>query len=136
MNEPLYDNIEVSIDEVDDISTGEERDSENGSISKRNSVVEDNIHHVLHLDDHDDTRQQVTRQSTEKDQKPESIFSNAYPCKDTHKTLPRHPSTWPQRPLMIRPTPRSSTKIIGIVSLQHISISVSLTCISITDLNH
>ena len=96
MNEPLYDNIEVSIDEVDDISTGEERDSENGSISKRNSVVEDNIHHVLHLDDHDDTRQQVTRQSTEKDQKPESIFSNAYPCKDTHKTLPRHPSTWPQ----------------------------------------
>eukprot|EP00536_Pseudo-nitzschia_multiseries_P016638 jgi/Psemu1/222025/e_gw1.1179.2.1 len=28
--------------------------------------------------------------------------------------LPIHPSTWPQRPLMIRPTPHTSMKVIGI----------------------
>ncbi|CAB9502720.1 expressed unknown protein [Seminavis robusta] len=39
---------------------------------------------------------------------------HAYPCPDTHKTLPSPPSQWPQRPVMIRPTPGTSTKIRGI----------------------
>jgi hypothetical protein len=41
--------------------------------------------------------------------------AHIYPCKDACKLLPEHPSRWPQRPVMIRPTPHSSTKVIGIV---------------------
>lgn len=39
---------------------------------------------------------------------------HAFPCKDTYKALPSHPSQWPQAPLMIRPTPYTSTKVRGI----------------------
>ena len=39
---------------------------------------------------------------------------HAYPCKDTHKALPSHPSKWPQSPIMLRPTPNTSTNIRGI----------------------
>lgn len=40
--------------------------------------------------------------------------AHAYPCSDTHKTLPSPPKDWPQRPVMMRPSPGSSTKIRGI----------------------
>lgn len=46
-----------------------------------------------------------------------STMSHSFPCKDPFKPLPSPPTSWPQRPLMIRPTPHTSTKIIGIVSL-------------------
>ncbi len=39
---------------------------------------------------------------------------HAFPCSDTNKVLPSPPSQWPQAPLMIRPTPHTSTKIRGI----------------------
>lgn len=39
---------------------------------------------------------------------------HAYPCADTFKLLPSHPNKWPQAPVMIRPTPGTSTKIRGI----------------------
>jgi hypothetical protein len=39
---------------------------------------------------------------------------HAFPCSDTHKALPSHPSLWPQAPLMVRPTPKTTTKIRGI----------------------
>ena len=49
---------------------------------------------------------------------------HAYPCQDTHKVLPSHPSEWPQSPVMLRPSPPpptsstsrccSETKIRGI----------------------
>ena len=39
---------------------------------------------------------------------------HAFPCSDTHRALPSNPSLWPQAPLMIRPTPNTSTKIRGI----------------------
>mmetsp|Transcript_26064 Transcript_26064/g.57415 ORF Transcript_26064/g.57415 Transcript_26064/m.57415 type:complete len:128 (+) Transcript_26064:72-455(+) len=42
--------------------------------------------------------------------------AHAFSCKDSCNVLPDNPSTWPQCPLMIRPTPHSSTKVIGIVS--------------------
>jgi hypothetical protein len=41
-----------------------------------------------------------------------------YPCKDTYPAVPNEPSEWPQRPLMILPTPYTSTKILGIVRFQ------------------
>lgn len=40
--------------------------------------------------------------------------AHAFSCKDSCNVLPDNPSTWPQCPLMIRPTPHSSTKVIGI----------------------
>jgi hypothetical protein len=39
---------------------------------------------------------------------------HAYPCSDTYKRLPAHPSKWPQAPLMLRPTPGAKMKIRGI----------------------
>lgn len=39
---------------------------------------------------------------------------HAYPCADTHTSLPAPPSLWPQRPLMLRPTPKTRTRIRGI----------------------
>ena len=40
--------------------------------------------------------------------------AHAYPCNDSFKELPASPEKWPQRPVMIRPTPGSTTKIRGI----------------------
>lgn len=40
--------------------------------------------------------------------------AHAYPCSDTSKILPSLPKDWPQRPVMIRPTPGSTTTIRGI----------------------
>jgi len=112
-----YDDVEVSLDGHIDLS-------------KRNSMVEDRVKNVLKLDDDikdenddDDEKQQILRQSIKKEterQQPEdqhlrtflSPESHEYPC--SCKRLPQPPACWPQRPLMIRPTPFSSTKIIGI----------------------
>lgn len=46
---------------------------------------------------------------------------HAYPCSDTHKALPSPPNTWPQAPVLIRPTPNSSTNIKGVrkISSRH-----------------
>ena len=40
--------------------------------------------------------------------------AHAYPCSSTYKNLPAEPSVWPQRPVMLRPSPRTTTKIRGI----------------------
>jgi len=40
--------------------------------------------------------------------------THAYPCQDTHTILPSNPSLWPQRPIMLRPTPNTNTQIRGI----------------------
>jgi hypothetical protein len=39
---------------------------------------------------------------------------HAFPCKDTYNNLPSHPTRWPQCPVMIRPSPYTSTKVRGI----------------------
>ena len=39
---------------------------------------------------------------------------HAYPCPSTYKSLPSDPAMWPQRPVMLRPSPRTTTKIRGI----------------------
>ena len=45
-----------------------------------------------------------------------SIRNKSIATSDDQKEdfLPIHPSQWPQRPLLIRPTPHTSTKILGI----------------------
>ena len=43
--------------------------------------------------------------------KPSGHSKHMFPCADTFKALPAHPSEWPQAPLMIRPTPDTSTQI-------------------------
>ena len=39
---------------------------------------------------------------------------HAYPCRSTNDPSTAPPSKWPQAPLMLRPTPKSNTKIRGI----------------------
>lgn len=45
---------------------------------------------------------------------PISKLPHSFPCKDTYDELPSDPSHWPQRPIMLRPSPYTSTKIHGI----------------------
>lgn len=111
--------VEISIDDVNDILIGEESDGGAADTSKRISIVENSIHHVLNLDHErsdcmDDEGRQLKKQSIENGE----ILGNqsTFPFKNACTILPEHPSRWPQRPLMIRPTPDSSTKVIGIVS--------------------
>jgi len=47
--------------------------------------------------------------------KPISEHESSPPCgDDADDALPRHPTDWPQRPIAIRPTPGSGTKVLGI----------------------
>jgi len=61
---------------------------------------------VLNADDEEN-------KDEEDENQPLPSFSLKQPCKNTSLQIP-DPSTWPQQPLMIRPTPNSSTKVIGI----------------------
>jgi len=114
------DDVEVSLDGVNDIAT-------HIAHPKQTSIVEDCIKNVLKLDDdnndeneNDDhnEKQQIFRQSIKKEierQQPENQHSGPFLSPEcSSKKLPQPPTCWPQRPLMIRPTPFSSTKIIGI----------------------
>ena len=127
MSRKPSENIEITLGDENDILVVEESESETSDNSKRLSIIENTIHRVLHLYDQkrgcedDDNRQTeipsiengtVTKRKNEK----RSSEGQKFPCESAHDILPRHPSTWPQRPLMIRPTPHSSTKIIGVVS--------------------
>lgn len=119
--------VEISIDDVNDILRGEES---NANTSKRISIVENSIHRALNLDHEqndcmDDEGRQLKKKSIEngeilgnqsENKKKPSLARKAhtFPFKDACTILPEHPSRWPQRPLMIRPTPNSSTNVIGI----------------------
>lgn len=126
-----YDKVEISIDEVNDIFVVEKCDGEITNNSKQIATVDKSIKRVLNLDKQqnslgDDKNQQRNDGQTieggelsgNQNQDERKAFlsdkANTYPCKDACKRLPEHPSRWPQRPLMIRPTPHSSTKVIGI----------------------
>jgi len=119
------DDVEVSLDGVNDI----ECNPTHIANSKHTSIVEDCIKNVPKLDDdnndeneNDDhnEKQQIFRQSIKKEierQQPENQHSGPFLSPEcSSKKLPQQPTGWPHRPLMIRPTPFSSTKIIGIVS--------------------
>jgi Protein of unknown function (DUF1769) len=87
----------------------------------RVSVVEENLMGMLSLEENPSNG--ATNNNNGHHKKEEnrvqlelSKTPHSFPCKDTYKELPIQPSSWPQSPLMIRPTPYTSTKIIGIVS--------------------
>lgn len=57
------------------------------------------------------------RRSTLKKTEPQPLpihKPHAYPCRDTHLCLPLDPQKWPQRPVMLRPSPNTFTTIRGI----------------------
>ena len=132
MNAQRYDEVENSIDEANEIFVGEESDGKSANNSKQCFMIENDIPHVssLELQDNDfkgDENQQLKGRSIEnrtllgirnqtEERRVLARKAHTYPCKDAYKLLPEHPARWPQRPLMIRPTPHSSTKVIGIVS--------------------
>jgi hypothetical protein len=112
-------NIEVTLDRS--------RSDESAETSRRVSIVEESIFEVLHLEgDEDSSNSTIMRGMLKKNPvSPPMAHVEAlkahpqpylYPCKDTYHALPKPPSEWPQRPLMVRPTPHTSTKILGIVS--------------------
>lgn len=91
------------------------------------SIVEESIYEVLDLERDDDSSGRRTMMQGVLTKIPVSPMAQVealkaqhqpflYPCSDTYHALPKHPSEWPQRPLMVRPTPYTSTKILGIVS--------------------
>jgi len=91
------DSVEISVDGVNNIIVGV-RDGE--SINDSEKKIE-------------------SRAQLGKENENENLFSlnhnvHAYQCKGECDVLPEHPSRWPQRPLMIRPTPHSFTKVLGI----------------------
>lgn len=94
---------------------------EDVAISRRVSIVEESLYEVLKLEENsalefDEAKlQSVANTMTKAMKLPLSHMPHAFPCKDTYKALPAPPSAWPQRPLMVRPTPSTSTKVIGIV---------------------
>jgi hypothetical protein len=143
MSRQIYDDVELSLDEINDgIDYCDEEYDRTDDLTKRISIVAD-MKNVLKLeddddddddddnddndDDDDDENQQSWRQSIEKEVDKQqhknqqsrpflSPHSHEYPCKDACKKLPQPPEHWPQKPLMIRPSPLSSTTVIGIVS--------------------
>ena len=88
------------------------------AIVKRMSLVEGKLLKLLDLDsDLDDKKATAKAKRCSVISKPKQLAihsAHAFPCRDTIKELPAHPKGWPQRPLMIRPTPNTSTKVIGI----------------------
>jgi hypothetical protein len=115
--EPILHNFELTLDR----SWSDEPSETN----RRISVVEECIFEVLHLEREEEsstnTRKGLTRKVVPVTRMAhvEALKTHPqpymYPCNDTYHTLPNEPSKWPQRPLMIRPTPYTSMKILGIV---------------------
>jgi hypothetical protein len=89
------------------------------AIVMRMSIVEIKLLKLLDFDiDIDENKAKAKAKRCSVISKPKKLdvhsAAHAFPCRDTFKELPAHPGGWPQRPLMIRPTPWTSTKIIGI----------------------
>ena len=129
--------IEIAFDHANNIAAVEESDRETTDNFERLSNIEDSIQNILNLDDQDnDSKDNKIQQSEIPSVEIETISgkqhlnNKKYPLinKSPCKALPEHPSTWPQRPLMIRPTPLSSTKVIGVVSYKPICCLPSLSC--------
>jgi len=102
------DNVEVSLDGVNDI----ECNPTHIAHSKQTSIVEDCIKNVLKLNGNNNDENDNENENYDYNEK-QQIFRQSIK-KEIER--PQQPACWPQRPLMIRPTPFSSTKIIGVVS--------------------
>mmetsp|Transcript_24888 Transcript_24888/g.25254 ORF Transcript_24888/g.25254 Transcript_24888/m.25254 type:complete len:383 (+) Transcript_24888:195-1343(+) len=100
------DNVEVSLDGVNDI----ECNPTHIAHSKQTSIVEDCIKNVLKLNGNNNDENDNENENYDYNEK-QQIFRQSIK-KEIER--PQQPACWPQRPLMIRPTPFSSTKIIGV----------------------
>lgn len=123
---PTTNDFHVARDDENDLLAAKECKSEQSDNLKAISVVKDSSKQAL------DTSDEQNIRNDDIDLPLESLPIHERERPDTHpkeKDLPRerssindssvlpdHPSTWPQRPLLVRPTKDSSTKIIGIVS--------------------
>lgn len=91
---------------------------------RRITQVEEDLLAILKTDESLDPEQVLAKAKQTSSSVAESLVplaeisalhsKHAFPCSDTNKTLPSNPTVWPQSPLMIRPTPNTSTKIRGI----------------------
>ena len=114
--------VETVLGDDDNDNCSDVDDGQSGGRNQRVSVVEDNLLQALSIDENRHRIEHISNGSKVGPYKPvnESVatplHSSTFPCKDTDKSLPCPPTEWPQRPLMIRPSPHTSTKIIGIVS--------------------
>lgn len=123
---PTTNDFRVARDDENDLLATEECKSEKSDNLKPISVVKDSSKQTL------DTSDEQNIRNDDRDLPLESVPIHERERPDTHlnekdlsrerssindsSVLPDHPSTWPQRPLLVRPTKDSSTKIIGMVS--------------------
>ena len=127
-------------DDYNDGDDGDDNgDGDGGQRSGRNqrvSIVEENLVHDSSIyetglqSDHISNDSKTGRYKPDDGSVSTSLRSSSFPCNDTNNPLPCPPSEWPQRPLMIRPSPNTSTKIIGIVR----TIILNLECLEIEQL--
>jgi hypothetical protein len=83
----------------------------------RASVIEVHLLELFKSDyalDEEAEPEEASPQFPKQEKLPLSHLPHAFPCSATYKELPSPPSQWPQGPIMIRPTPFTSTKIRGI----------------------
>ena len=118
---PTRYNIELTLNDSISSNADHPGDDSTPETLRRISVVEESIYEVLHLEEgmlkgmlKKRPVSPMARAKALKLEQGQPPYS--YPCEYTYDTIPVHPSKWPQRPLMIRPTPYTSTKILGIVS--------------------
>ena len=109
--------LRVSSTEDEDtlVSSRDEADDEDSPRIRRSSqLVEKRLLSFYdHQLEHPPHQRQASPHKTPHEELP-IHKAHAYPCHETHKTLPSDPSIWPQRPVMLRPTPNTYTNIRGI----------------------
>lgn len=122
------DDFDTPCDDENDLRAIQKCKRRNSDELKRLSILEDSSRADLNMNDkqnnhnHDGDQQMeslpihereipgIHRNGNESD-----LLHDLSSTRDS-AILPDHPSTWPQRPLMVRPTVTSQTKIKGIVS--------------------
>jgi hypothetical protein len=93
--------------------------SGDGETLESMSEIEEHLLQLLERDkllDDKSAEEKARRCSTIRKPQPFALSheAHAFPCKDTYSNLPSYPTRWPQCPVMIRPTPYTSTKVRGI----------------------
>jgi len=80
------------------------------------SMVEEQLFGVVKSNNGEQTqeKERCYAKVVKQEQLPVSRSPHVFPCKDTYAALPKPSQTWPQNPLMLRPTPYTTTKIKGI----------------------
>ena len=103
--------------EKSNTANGTATTSPNPNSTKRVSQAEEHLLQLLERDEQlDEKLAEEKKRRASKLAPPKPIFDpsihqpHSFPCKDTYNDMPSHPTMWPQRPVMIRPTPYTTTK--------------------------